>query len=89
MHIGPSTPSDAALTIECHGLARYASICQQHGLMPIVEPDVVMDGSHGIAVSAVVTKRVLTATFAALDQHGVDVEGMLIKTNMVRPGASC
>ena len=55
--------------------------------MPIVEPDVVMDGDHSIAVSAAVTKRVLIQTFASLDRHNVDVEGILIKTNMVRPGA--
>jgi len=87
-HIGPGMPSEMALTLECHGLARYASICQQHGLMPIVEPDVVMDGDHSIEVSAAVTQRVLVATFAALEQHNVDIEGIVIKTNMVRPGES-
>jgi len=87
IHIGAGMPSDMALAIECHGLARYASICQENGLVPIVEPDVVMDGDHSIEVSALVTKRVLQATFTALDQHHVDIEGMIIKTNMVRPGA--
>ena len=55
--------------------------------MPIVEPDVVMDGAHSLAVSALVTKRVMTHTFEALSLHGVDLEGILIKTNMVRPGS--
>merc|ERR1712232_177007 len=54
--------------------------------MPIVEPDVVMDGAHSIEVSAKVTKQVLTQTFASLDRHNVDIEGIVIKTNMVRPG---
>ena len=56
--------------------------------MPIVEPDVVMDGDHSIEVSALVTKRVMAATFEALSLHGVDLRGILIKTNMVRPGAA-
>ena len=88
LHVSPSTPSEVALVQNCQGLARYASICQEHGLMPIVEPDVVMDGDHSLAVSALVTKRVMAHTFEALSMHGVDLEGILIKTNMVRPGAS-
>lgn len=87
LYIGAGLPTETAIRMECDGLARYASICQENGLMPIVEPDVVMDGDHSIAVSAAVTKRVLIQTFASLDRHNVDVEGILIKTNMVRPGA--
>ena len=87
LYIGEGIPSETALRLEAHGLARYASICQENGLMPIVEPDVVMDGDHSIEVSAMVTKRVLVATFAALEQHNVDIEGIVIKTNMVRPGS--
>jgi len=86
LYIGASMPSETAIRMECDGLARYASICQEHGLMPIVEPDVVMDGAHSIEVSAKVTKQVLTQTFASLDRHNVDIEGIVIKTNMVRPG---
>jgi fructose-bisphosphate aldolase class I len=86
LHIGPGMPSETAIRIECDGLARYAAICQENGLMPIVEPDVVMDGAHSIEVSAKITKHVLIQTFASLDRHNVDVEGILIKTNMVRPG---
>lgn len=70
---GPTTPSELALNRNCDDLARYAAICQQHGLMPIVEPDVVMDGGHGLGTSARVTKRVLATTFRALDAHGVDL----------------
>jgi len=86
LHIGNGMPSETSVRMECDGLARYASICQQHGLMPIVEPDVVLDGTHSIEVVAKVTKHVLTQTFASLDRHNVDIEGILIKTNMVRPG---
>jgi fructose-bisphosphate aldolase class I len=86
LHIGPSMPSETAIRIECDSLARYAAICQENGLMPIVEPDVVMDGAHSIDVSAKVTKHVLIQTFASLDRHNVDIEGIVIKTNMVRPG---
>jgi fructose-bisphosphate aldolase class I len=87
IHIGAGMPSEAAIRMECDGLARYASICQENGLVPIVEPDVVMDGDHSIEVSAAVTKHVIIQTFASLDRHNVDVDGIVIKTNMVRPGA--
>jgi len=86
IHIGVGMPSETALRMECDGLARYASICQEHGLMPIVEPDVVLDGAHSVEVCAKVTKHVLTQTFASLDRHNVDIKGIVIKTNMVRPG---
>jgi len=86
-HIGAGMPSEMAIRMECDGLARYASICQEQGLMPIVEPDVVMDGDHSIEISAAVTKTVLIETFASLNRHNVDIEGIVIKTNMVRPGA--
>lgn len=87
IHIGPAMPSEMALAQECWSLARYASVCQQHGLMPIVEPDVLMDGDHDIEVSAAVTLKVLQRTFSALVEAHVDIRGMVIKTNMVRPGA--
>lgn len=86
IHIGAGMPSEMALSQECWSLARYASVCQQHGLMPIVEPDVVMDGDHDVDISAAVTLKVLQRTFSALVEAHVDLEGILIKTNMVRPG---
>lgn len=86
IHIGSGKPSEMALVQECWSLARYASVCQQHGLMPIVEPDVLMDGDHDIATSAAVTLKVLQRTFSALVEAHVDLRGTLIKTNMVRPG---
>jgi fructose-bisphosphate aldolase class I len=79
-------PSQAVILEECNSLARYAAVCQQNGLMPIVEPDVVMDGDHDVHASAQATRLVLAECFAALARHGVDIEGILIKTNFVRPG---
>ena len=86
LYIGAGMPSEHAIRMECYGIARYASICQENGLMPIVEPDVVMDDDHSIDERAIVTKTILTQTFAALDRHNVDVEGILIKsTSGARP----
>jgi len=80
--------TEAAVAAEADALACYAKICQDNGLVPIVEPDVVMDGAHGIVASARATKTALVRTFAAMDARGVDVRGSVIKTNMVRPGAA-
>ena len=87
INIKPSgCPSDLAIQQNVHGLARYASICQQNGLVPIVEPEVLMDGTHSIEEAAVVTQKVLAAQYAALAQHHVLLEGTLLKPNMVRAG---
>lgn len=69
-------------------LARYASICQQAGLVPIVEPEVLMDGTHSVERAAVITEHVLAVTYKALHDHGVLLEGTLLKPNMVRAGES-
>lgn len=79
-------PSDLAI-LECvHSLSRYAAICQRNGLCPIVEPEIVPNGSHGIDVCAEVTERVLLAQFQSLKLHGVYLEGAVLKPNMVKPG---
>merc|ERR1712087_1054679 len=79
-------PSDLAI-LECvHQLSRYAAICQRNGLVPIVEPEIVPNGSHGIEVCAAVTEKVLVAQFAALKLHGVYLEGAVLKPNMVKNG---
>merc|ERR1711988_1116653 len=79
-------PSDLAIT-ECVGnLARYASTCQRNGLVPIVEPEIVPNGKHGIEVCAEVTEKVLSAQFAALKLHNVYLEGAVLKPNMVKNG---
>jgi len=79
-------PSDLAITECVHNLARYAAICQRQGLVPIVEPEIVPNGNHGIEVCAAVTEKVLLAQFAALSLHGVYLEGAVLKPNMVKNG---
>ena len=85
--IGDTLPSPQCLDDNARCLARYAAICQQNGLVPIVEPEILTDGAHGIDKCAEVTERVLSCVFAHLVQHGVMLEGMILKPNMVTPGA--
>jgi len=70
-------------------LARYAAACQGQGIVPIVEPEVLIDGDHDIARCAEVTEHVLHAVFHALHMHGVVLEHMILKPNMVLPGKDC
>jgi len=84
-----ATPSQLSINENASTLARYAAICQANGLVPIVEPEVLMDGAHTLEHAAVVTERVLAATVKALSDHHVMLEGMLLKPNMVRPGEAC
>ena len=79
-------PSAFGIRANAHGLARYAALCQEAGLVPIVEPEVLMDGSHDIVRCEAVTAQVLEAVFAELNAHRVLFEGMLLKPNMVLPG---
>lgn len=67
-------------------LARYAAVCQELGIVPIVEPEVLMDGNHGIERCAEVTEQVLHSVFHALHLHGVRLEHMILKPNMILPG---
>jgi fructose-bisphosphate aldolase class I len=82
-------PSPFGVHANAHALARYAALCQEAGLVPIVEPEVLMDGAHGIERCEAVTAQVLQAVFAELDAHQVRLEGMLLKPNMVIPGKKC
>ncbi|WP_296892616.1 class I fructose-bisphosphate aldolase [Thiobacillus sp.] len=82
-------PSAFGIRANAHALARYAVLCQEAGLVPIVEPEVLMDGTHGIERCEAVTAQVLQAVFAELDAHGVLFEGMLLKPNMVIAGKKC
>jgi fructose-bisphosphate aldolase class I len=89
LHIKDSigaTPSLVAIDENAQTLARYASICQANGLVPIVEPEVLMDGDFPIEVAAVATEKVLAAVYKALSDHHVMLEGTLLKPNMVRSG---
>ncbi|XP_048611033.1 fructose-bisphosphate aldolase 6, cytosolic-like [Brassica napus] len=87
LKIGPNEPSELAIHENAYGLARYAAICQENGLVPIVEPDVSVDGSHDIHKCAEVTERFLAACYKALSDHHVMLEGTLLKPNMVTPGS--
>lgn len=69
-----------------YGLARYAAICQENGLVPIVEPEILTDGSHSIEVCQAKTEAVLAAVYKALSDHHVLLEGTLLKPNMVTHG---
>lgn len=82
-------PSRYAIQANAHALARYAALCQEADLVPIVEPEVLMDGAHDIARCEAVTAQVLEAVFAELDAHRVLLEGMLLKPNMVIAGMKC
>lgn len=84
-----SLPTAFGMQANAHALARYAALCQEEGLVPIVEPEVLMDGAHGIARCEQVTGEVLEAVFAALDDHRVILEGMLLKPNMAIAGKKC
>jgi fructose-bisphosphate aldolase class I len=79
-------PSDRSIMANATGLAQYAAICQECGLVPIVEPEILMDGDHDIETAAVVAERVLVAVYEALATCGVLLEGTLLKPNMVTPG---
>lgn len=81
-------PSDLAIHENAHGLARYASICQENGLVPIVEPEVLMDGDHSLADCAAATERTLSVVVKYLHDHKILLEGSLLKPNMVTPGHS-
>jgi len=82
-----ATPSAVSIIENANTLARYASICQQNGLVPIVEPEVLMDGDFPIETAAAVTEKVLAAVYKALSDHHVMLEGTLLKPNMVRSGS--
>lgn len=87
--IDDSLPSRGCIEANAHALARYANLCQESGLVPIVEPEVIMDGSHTLERCEGVTEEVLRAVFEQLYTQGVALEGMVLKPNMVLPGLSC
>ena len=81
-----SIPSDYAIDLNCFNLARYAKIVQDHGLVPIVEPEVLMDGNHNIQTCYDITSKTQKSLFNHLKLHGVDMNGILLKPNMVISG---
>ena len=84
--VSDTLPSATAVELNAAGQARYAALAQEAGLVPIVEPESIMDGDHGIDRSAEVTEQVLAATVEALRRQRVALEGVLVKTNMVVSG---
>ena len=89
IHVTETLPSSACVSANAYALGRYAALCQEQELVPIVEPEVLMDGSHTIERCEEVTGNVLHAVFHALFAHSVVLEGMLLKPNMVVAGKEC
>src|SRR5271169_1442911 len=84
--IGKDIPSMTAIHVNAHALARYAALCQEGDIVPIVEPEVLMDGDHDIDRCAMVTEWLLNTVFEQLFYQRVPLEGMVLKPNMIVPG---
>lgn len=89
LKISETTPSELSILENANVLARYASICQQNGIVPIVEPEILPDGEHDLKRCQYVTEKVLAAVYKALSDHHVYLEGTLLKPNMVTAGHAC
>ena len=87
--IGEGIPSEKCILANANGLAQYALLCQQHHLVPIVEPEVLMDGTHSIDTSFDVTSNTLNTVFNVLQEHNIDLQGIVLKPNMVLSGYDC
>src|SRR3989441_323420 len=87
--IGKDIPSEYCIWVNAHALARFAALSQEAGLVPIVEPEVLMDGDHTIERCEEVTAATLQEVFTQLRTHRVLLEGMVLKPNMVVPGKGC
>jgi len=89
LKIGNGQPSEMAILENAHGLARYAQICQENGLVPIVEPEVLVDGSHTIDECVRASERVFAGVVKALHDYNILLEGALLKPNMITSGSEC
>jgi len=87
--IGNDIPSRSCIEANAHALARYASLCQEAGLVPVVEPEVLMDGEHTLEQCRAATEEVLRTVFNQLNSQRVLLEGIILKPNMVLPGLTC
>jgi fructose-bisphosphate aldolase class I len=87
--ISERLPTDFAIAANAHAMVRYAALCQEAGLVPIVEPEVLMEGDHHIVACETGTSRTLQALYVQLDEHRVDLSGTLLKVNMVLCGKGC
>jgi fructose-bisphosphate aldolase class I len=84
--IGPGTPTNFAIDANAHAMARYAALCQEADIVPIVEPEILMDGDHDLAACEDATGRTLAALYRQLAAHRVELPGSLLKVNMIVPG---
>jgi fructose-bisphosphate aldolase class I len=87
--VGEGIPSRGCIEANAQALARYAALCQEAGLVPVVEPEVLMDGEHTLDRCREITEAVLQTVFNQLYTQGVTLEGMILKPNMVLPGLTC
>ena len=87
--IGDFSPSPACISTNAHSLARYSAICQEQGLVPIIEPEVIMDGGHTAEECFRVTAEILSKTFVDCQTQGVHIPGALLKPNMIIAGKDC
>lgn len=87
--IGEDMPSSTCIEANCHALARYAALCQEAGIVPMVEPEVLMDGAHDLDVCYDVTEVTLRSLFASLYEQNVMLEGTILKASMVVSGKDC
>ncbi len=87
--ISDTTPSAASASVNAHALARYAALAQEAGLVPIVEPEILMDGDHSIDDCEAVTEEILLSVYSELSLQDVELEGTLLKPNMVLSGTTC
>jgi len=87
--IGEGIPSHACLYANAHALARYAALCQEASIVPMIEPEVLLDGSHTVERAEEVTEAALRATYAAMAAHNVSLEHLILKTSMVVSGKDC
>ncbi len=86
---GEDIPTDGCIEANAHALARYAALCQEAGLVPIVEPEVLMDGAHSLERCYEITEKTLRRVFTQLSSQNVLLEGMILKPNMILPGLDC
>ena len=87
--IGDGTPTNACINANAHALARYAALCQETSIVPIVEPEIIMDGNHTVLTCYDVSIKTFSKVFEELDMHNIYLEGIVLKPNMVVSGIGC
>jgi fructose-bisphosphate aldolase class I len=87
--IGDSIPTRGCIEANANALARYAALCQEAGLVPVIEPETLMEGAHTLERCGEVTEEILRTVFSQIYKQGVMLEGAILKPNMVLPGSTC